>query len=208
LNSFETAGNNTLDLAAIRDRKGTGDVRFLKMEFLNDGGSEGRAIHSGGPLHIRFHYECYRDVPNLHFGIRIHSNFGALVSEIHTWTTNQAIDFAPKGKGTIDLEVDFLNLLPGTYHVEVLVASMDEYHDRLENVAKIDVESSDYYGTGRGIEPRFGLVFFPFRWKVPAGVLSGPEEKSAESTAVLQSGPDSRDECSNGAGRITTLPCR
>jgi lipopolysaccharide transport system ATP-binding protein len=178
LNSFETADKNTLDLAAVRERKGTGDVRFLKMQFLNAAGGEKRAIHSGGPLCIRFHYECYRDIPNLHFGLRIFSNLGTLMSEIHTWTTDQAIDLARKGQGTIDLDIDFLNLLPGTYYAEVLVASMNEYHDRLENVAKIDVEPSDYYGTGRGIEARFGLVFFPFRWKLRENGQSDPLDMS------------------------------
>jgi predicted DNA-binding antitoxin AbrB/MazE fold protein len=62
--------------------------------------------------------------------------------------------------------------MPGTYYPEVLVASMNEYHDRLENVAKIDVEPSDYYGTGRGIEARFGLVFFPVPSYLGTGRLS------------------------------------
>jgi hypothetical protein len=44
-------------------------------------------------------------------------------------------------------------------------ASFGEWHDLLENVVKLDIEPSDYYGTGRGIEPRFGMVFFAFRWK-------------------------------------------
>jgi lipopolysaccharide transport system ATP-binding protein len=194
LNSFETANKNTLDLAAVRERKGTGYVRFLKMEFLNAGGGEERAIHSGGSLRIRFHYECYRDIPNLHFGLRIFSNLGVLMSEIHTWSTNQAIELARMGKGTIDLEIDFLNLMPGTYYAEVLVASMNEYHDRLENVAKIDVEPSDYYGTGRGIEARFGLVFFPFRWKVPENGQSDPVDTSAGPTASTLLQRDSVDQ--------------
>jgi hypothetical protein len=48
---------------------------------------------------------------------------------------------------------------------------MYEIHDSLENVVKIDVELSDYYGTGRGVEERFGLVFFPFRSKLPEHAL-------------------------------------
>jgi lipopolysaccharide transport system ATP-binding protein len=197
LNSFERADGNTLDLAAIRERQGTGDVRFLKMEFLN-GGDE-RAIHSGGPVRIRFHYECYRDIPNLHFGLRIFSNLGVLVSELHTWSTNQVLDLARKGKGTVDLEIDFLNLMPGTYYAEVFTATWDEYQDRLENAVKIDVEPSDYYGTGRGIEARFGLVFFPFRWKQPAIILSDAEDKSAapatSTHAAERNGRNGRSNC-------------
>jgi lipopolysaccharide transport system ATP-binding protein len=179
LNSFETSDKQTLDLAAVRERKGTGHVRFLKMEFLNEDGGAERVVHSGGAMRIRFHYECQRDIPNLHFGLRLYSNLGILVSEIHTYSTNQAIDLARKGKGCIDLEIDFLNLMPGSYYATVLVASMNEYHDWLENVARIEVEPSDYYGTGRGVEARFGLVFFPFRWKAAGKPVAGPVETSA-----------------------------
>jgi lipopolysaccharide transport system ATP-binding protein len=208
LNSFESADKSTLDLAAVRERQGTGNVRFLDMEFLNAASGEERAIHSGGPLYIRFHYECYRDIPNLHFGLRIFSNLGVLLSEMHTWSTNQSIDLAPKGKGFIDLEIDFLNLMPGTYYAEVFVASMNEYHDRLENVVKIHVEPSDYYGTGRGIEARFGLVFFPFRWKQPASLPSGLGEKSTEPPASAhQTGFGSRSPGSNGT-RHTSVSSR
>src|SRR5262249_13221717 len=98
LNSFEAADHGTVDLGGVRGRRGTGAVRFLKMEFLNgDGNGDGRSpIHSGGGLRVRFHYECQRDIPNLHFGLRIYSNLGVLISDVHTWSTNQAVARAPK----------------------------------------------------------------------------------------------------------------
>jgi lipopolysaccharide transport system ATP-binding protein len=165
LNSFGAADNQTLDLSTIRERRGTGEARFLSMETLSADGGERHAVRSGGPLRVRFMYECQRDIPNLHFGLRLFSNLGVLVSDIITWSTAQAVPLAPKGIGSIELEIDTLNLMPGTYYAGVWVSSYHEYHDVLDNVTRIDVEPSDYYGTGRGIEARFGLVFFPFRWK-------------------------------------------
>jgi lipopolysaccharide transport system ATP-binding protein len=76
LNSFDTVADKTFHLAAVRQRGGTGDVRLLKMEFLNENDGEERVIRSGGALRIRLHYECHRDVPNLYFGLRIFSNLG------------------------------------------------------------------------------------------------------------------------------------
>src|SRR5207244_2528076 len=64
----------------------------------------------------------------------------------------------PSLNSRIDLEIDFLNLMPGTYYAGIDAATMHEYQDSLDNVVKIDVEPSDYYGTGRGIEGRLGLV--------------------------------------------------
>jgi len=71
---------------------------------------------------------------------------------------------ARKGRGSIELEMDFLNLMPGSYYIGIGVASYNEGHDDLDNIARLDVEPSDYYGTGRGVEARFGMIFLPFRW--------------------------------------------
>jgi lipopolysaccharide transport system ATP-binding protein len=164
LNSFGAADDRTIDLLAVRERTGTGAVRFLKMEFLGQDGAECRVVHSGDPLRVRFHYECQRDIPTLHFGLRIYTSLGVLISDIHTWSVNQAVSLAPQGKGRIELSVASLNLMPGNYYLSVWASSLDEWHDVIENVATLEVEPSDYYGTGRGIEARFGLIFFPFRW--------------------------------------------
>jgi lipopolysaccharide transport system ATP-binding protein len=218
LNSFGAAEEQTLDLSAIRERRGTGAVRLLKMEFVSDEGAERCVVQSGGPLHVRLHYECYRDIPNLHFGLRIYSNLGVLISDIHTWTTGQEIPLAPKGVGTIDLEIDSLNLMPSTYWLGVWVSSFHEWHDVLDNVAQINVEPSDFYGTGRGLESRFGLVFFPFRWtassdgaaaipgrgdespdmEAPRREIAPSCQETGESNAVMACARPSTPEASNG----------
>ncbi len=166
LNSFGAADRQTLDLTNVRERRGTGAVRFQQMEFLDADGLEKPVVHSGDPLTVRLHYECQREIPNLHFGIRIYSNLGVLLSDIHTWSTGQAVPVAAKGKGSIDVDINFLNIMPGSFYIGVWASSYDEWHDVLDNVAQLEVEPSDYYGTGRGIESRFGLMFFPFQWTV------------------------------------------
>lgn len=168
LNSFGACEGQSLDLTAIPERKGTGAVRLLKMEFLDVHGSPLRVVHSGDALRIRFHYECQRDIPDLHFGLRVYSNLGVLLTDAHTWATGQAIPLARRGTGSIDVQIDFLNLMPGSYFLGAWVSSFHEWHDLIDSAAKLEVEPSDYYGTGRGIESRFGLIFLPCRWIVSA----------------------------------------
>lgn len=165
LGSFGAAEGESLDLSGKSERRGTGAVRLRRMEFVDAAGNQQGVFHSGDALRVRIHYECLRDIPKLHFGLRIHSNLGVLISDVHTWSTNQAVPLARKGPGSIELEINFLNLMPGSYYLSVWAASFEEYHDVLDHVAKIDLEASDYYGTGRGVESRFGLIFLPFRWK-------------------------------------------
>jgi lipopolysaccharide transport system ATP-binding protein len=176
LKSFGAAETQqTLDLSAIKERWGTGAVRFLKMEFLNADDDGRHVVHSGDALRVRFHYECQRDIPNLHFGLRIFSNLGVLITDAHTLATGQAIPLAPKGRGSIDLEIDFLNLMPGTYFLGIWANSCHNYDDVLDNVAKLEVEPTDYYGTGRGVESRFGIIFLPCRWVIPGDSNSGTQ---------------------------------
>jgi lipopolysaccharide transport system ATP-binding protein len=179
LDSFGASERHTLDLSSIQNRHGTGAARLLRMEFLS--ADDGHHVaHSGGPLAVRLHYECQRNLPNLIFGVRIYSNLGVMITEANSWSTGQEIPMAPRGRGCVDLEIDFLNLMPGSYYVGVWVANIHEWHDRLDNVTKLVVEPSDYYSTGRGIESRFGLIFLPFRWK-------HREETSATHDEVLSS---------------------
>jgi lipopolysaccharide transport system ATP-binding protein len=191
MNSFGAAEDHSLNLRAT-PRRGTGAVQLVKMEFLNKDGGRFQAVHSGDALRVRFHYECQRDIPNLYFGLRIFSNLGTLLSDVHSWSTDQPVELAPKGKGAIELEIDFLNLMPGTYYLGAWVASdFGIFHDELNNVAKLEVEASNYYGTGRGIEARFGLMFFPFRWVANGEAAVGPEygrpEGASENETVRQS---------------------
>lgn len=180
MNSFGASDDQILDLSAVTERKGTGAVRFLRMEFLDEGGGGQPVVTSGGPLRIRFQYECMREMRDLHFGLRIYSNLGVLLSDIHTWSTAQAVPMASKGHGSIDLEVASLNLMPGSYYLSAWVSSFNEWHDVVDNVARLDIEPSDFYGTGRGVESRFGLVFFPFCWKSLAAKTCNSELESVE----------------------------
>jgi lipopolysaccharide transport system ATP-binding protein len=164
MRSYGASDQQTLDLTDVRERRGTGVVRFSRMEMLGRDGQESGTVHSGDALTVRLHYRCERDVPSLHFGVRVFSNLGVLLTEANTWATAQQVDLAVQGDACIDLEIDFLNLMPGTYYIGVWVSSFNEWHDVLDKVCKLEIEPSDYYGTGRGIEPRFGILFLPYRW--------------------------------------------
>jgi lipopolysaccharide transport system ATP-binding protein len=163
LRSFGTVDGHVLDLRAIKQRRGTEAARFTKMEFLNEK-DEGRpVIHSGDRLRVRLHYECQKNLSNLYFGFRIMSNFGALITDANSWTTSQPVQWAPQGPGSIDLDIDFLNLMPGLYHIGVWLKGSGGAHDELDNAAKLEIEASDFYGTGR-LDAKFGMIFLPYRW--------------------------------------------
>lgn len=183
LQGFGASESQTIDLDEVPGRQGTGNVRFRRIEILHRDGSEAKVVSSGDALTIRMHYHCKRDIPNLHFGVRIFSNLGTLITDAHTWATGQHLPLAREGYGCIDFEVDFLNLMPGSYNLGIWVSSMDEWHDVLDNVTRLEIEPADYYGTGRGLESRFGLIFLPCRFTSRADLAGDDELGTTNATA-------------------------
>jgi hypothetical protein len=55
--------------------------------------------------------------------------------------------------------------MPGRHTVTLWIAGIGPiWYDLLEHCASFDVEASNYYKSGRGIESRFGLMFLPGYW--------------------------------------------
>ncbi len=166
LSTFAVAQQSGYDLAGITSRGGNGAIRFTGIEFLDADGRPTNLIRSGMPLFVRLHYNAHEDVYNPHFGFKIFSQMGTLVTTISTWGTRLEIPHLPPGPGQIDLEIDFLNLMPDRYYVTLTLQSIGPVrYDILDHCVAIDVEASDVYNTGRGLGSRWGVVFMPGRWK-------------------------------------------
>jgi lipopolysaccharide transport system ATP-binding protein len=187
LSSMGTSDKTGLDLTTIKQRKGTGAARLTRLQILDINGEPRRVIHSGDSVTFRLHYECKRPVPNLLFGVRIYSSLGTLITETNTYSTGLEMEASPR-RGYVDVDIDFLNLMPSSYHISIWTATVFEWHDLLDNVTALEVEASDYYGTGRGIESRFGLMFLPCRWKRGEGEepFDGSNVADLEQRPVLQ----------------------
>jgi hypothetical protein len=84
------------------------------------------------------------------------------MSNMNTWSVDQAVPLAPKGRGSIDLEIDFLNPMLGTYYAVVEVASMYEIHARAKASSRLmwSRQTTMHCPGGRGAF-RFG-VFLNF----------------------------------------------
>jgi homopolymeric O-antigen transport system ATP-binding protein len=156
----------TADLIAVRSRRGNGEARFTKLEFLNADGEPLRVVRSGDPVVLRLHYQARKELIRPDFEIGIFTDLGTLLTKFSTWTDSQ-IPSIPPGEGYLDLRIGCLTLLPGRYSLSLwLKIQGPAFFDVLEHCLQFDVETSDFYGTGRGIARYFGLVFMPSRWNL------------------------------------------
>jgi hypothetical protein len=173
--SFATAESASSELTAVDGRRGAGEIRYSKVEFLNTEGTLQTVTRSGKGLLIRFHYRATEPIEHPAFGMRIYTELGTLVTETSTWLHGLDIPLVPAGDGYLDLEIGALNLMPGRYQISLALDSAVRNHlyDMLENAVRLDVEEAPVYNSSRRIDSRYGVMFLPQRWRLD-GIGSAP----------------------------------
>jgi lipopolysaccharide transport system ATP-binding protein len=171
------------DLSSIRTRRGNGDIRFIRIEFLTPGANPLKFVSSGDSLILRLHYHAVKQIMRPDFEIGIFTDLGTLITKFSTWIDYQIPSISP-GEGYIDLAIDCFTFLPGRYYLSLWLKTQGPiFYDVLEHCLQFEVEASDFYGSGKGIHHYFGIVFLPCKWWLNAVT---PESKPIEcSTAPL-----------------------
>lgn len=181
MRTFAQSSAGTVGLETIASRTGNGEGRFTHMEFLSEAHETTNHIRSGDKLTLRLHYRANKLLRDLVVGINIHNEYGTLIAASNNWATGDDIPIAEPGDGFADFEIDCLYLLPGRYYLSLWLGKWSNPLDVLKNCIAFDIEPSDYYGSGRGIDAGFGLMFFPSRWRSRT-----PQERALSVNARLE----------------------
>jgi lipopolysaccharide transport system ATP-binding protein len=171
--TFANARQGSADLTTIPDRAGNGLARFTGLEFLDAAGQPMSHIRSGDQLVIRLHVTAHKRIADFRLGVEVLTELGLRVTATNNRATGNEIPSVSPGDGYIDLEIDCLYLQPGRYYLSLWLGPWENLHDVLQNCVVMDVEPSDYYKSGQGIDPKFGLTFLPCRWKTETARMPG-----------------------------------
>ena len=87
------------DLSGSQSRRGNGDVRFTKIEFLSPDAIPLQFVRSGDALILRLHYHAVKHITRPDFEIGIYTDFGTLITKFSTWIDYQ-ISLDMSGRGT------------------------------------------------------------------------------------------------------------
>lgn len=166
--TFADAALTASDLSSIEARHGNGDVRYTGIELLTVARQPKTVIRSGDSLVVRFRYRAEKSVPHPSFGFRLYSEMGTLITETSTWHHGIDIPDVPEGEGHVELEIDSLNLVPGTYYFSLWLTGISQIvFDGIEYCLKLEVEGSpNIYQSSRVIDSRYGIVYFPQKWEL------------------------------------------
>jgi lipopolysaccharide transport system ATP-binding protein len=142
-------------------RRGSGEIQITEVQlFTGDGLSPVKRFRTGDSIRIRMSYRASKPIPKPVIGITIEALGGATVTAPCTRDVGM-IPEALSGEGAIEVHLDDVSLLPGTYDVHTSITDFNRSHiyDNLHLAFRFDVMSGKPYESG-------GLVTVRPQWTI------------------------------------------
>ena len=143
-------------------RWGSGEARIERLELLGPDGQPTTSVRTGDSVTVRLHYSTREPVEKPVFGMAVHSVEGVELTGPNTRDAGMVPDRID-GSGSVELSIDSLLLLPGTYDLSgsVYDYSCQHPYDHRHRALRFDVEIG---------EPReeHGFLSLGGRWRVDA----------------------------------------
>ena len=150
--------NRTGDLSS---RRGSGEIKVTGVEIFAHGSAiPAKRFRTGESVRFRLHYEAAKGVPKPVFGFEIEALGGATVTAPCTRDVGLLPDRVD-GVGYLDVTMENVALLPGTYDLHTSVTDFNRQHeyDRLHVAVRFDVMTGKPYETGGVVTLRPSWTF-------------------------------------------------
>ena len=163
LNSF--SGNshcvtNVFDLAATPERQSAALKKLEVFADANQPVSEGLQI--GSSLQARVHFELPYTTSNFNLEIGFNNAYGQRAFTAATQFAPAWVCGPRAGRQVLICNIPSLTLTPGEYSLSVWLQIENEEADLVNDIARIRIIESDYYGTGK--VPWNGVFVLKHRW--------------------------------------------
>ena len=131
-------------------RRGSGEIQITNVElFASEPDRPVKRFRTGENIRIRLHYAAEKAVPKPVFSFEIEHLGGATVTAPCTRDVGLLPD-RMEGRGHIDIEMEDVSLLAGTYDLHTAITDFNRQHeyDRLHVALRFDVMTGRPYETG------------------------------------------------------------
>jgi lipopolysaccharide transport system ATP-binding protein len=147
----ESATQPQVSLLSRNDRKGTGDVCFISVILQNDKGETITLVQSGQNVILKFFYKkkINKHIKNLHFSVGIDNQLGERITLLSNEVTQDIFQDIPSNISCIEIYIKKLPLVPGRYGLTIYCTANDLVSDWIQNAAFFDVESGNFFGSGK-----------------------------------------------------------
>ena len=157
----------TKPIETRQDRIGGNTFRFKRVQFLNpETMAPWRTLVSGQRVIVRIEYECSssQTLEDVGIGIAFHT-----ANNIHLFACrNRAVGVTLKvhpGEGYTDCIIPKWPLKAGRYSYHLYADRRDTPLDYVTDAGSLDIEASDYYGTGYLPAPGQPGVLIDYAWE-------------------------------------------
>jgi lipopolysaccharide transport system ATP-binding protein len=154
--STQTLGS--ISLTQRRDRKGSGDLRFLAARAIEGENGAGSYWVSGEPgrLFVEFENKAKKDLRNVRFSVGLDDSGGQRILLLDSEVTGGFPELFSAEISRFEILLDDVPLMPGSYALTLFAAVGGEIADWIRNAGNIRVEPGDFFRTGRLIPPGQG----------------------------------------------------
>ena len=134
--------DNKIKITHLGDHFGNGDVIFTDCKLLDEKHIDRRSFHTGQKIKLQVKYLCQVDPDDLqvNVGFEIASINGTYIYGTNTSREGKK-NLKLNKKGTIEIELDNLNLLPGDYSIGIAIADLEEKasYDHYRSIAQFKI---------------------------------------------------------------------
>ena len=161
---------NRGDLSSRSDRSGDGVIYLESLRFYDVAGTQVESIGSGQPLTIAIGYRS--KIKNLSpadlvLDMRFNDVMGHPVTTFSTrFSALKAPDPLPCA-GSLKCKIPTLALAEETYSIDLWVSYRSATADFIARAADLNVNASDYFGTGYApVKRKHGAALFNHHWEI------------------------------------------
>jgi lipopolysaccharide transport system ATP-binding protein len=164
------ASHSLTDLDQRTDRKGSGALHLMAIEYRGAAGEPLKLVQSGQDLQVALRYRARADnIRNISVDFSVLDANGQALFMCSSDFMKQPISSIPR-EGYLVCSIPHLGLMPGQHSLNVRCRVNGEIADRVQEAAELVVEAGDFFGVGR--LPRTGKhgVLMEHSWRVePVG---------------------------------------
>jgi lipopolysaccharide transport system ATP-binding protein len=166
---LKTATNfSKISLADRKDRQGDGKVRFTSVQFENEKGTV-HSFYSGQKAKIILFFEnnTNQNLKNFNIALGIDNQMGERITHLSTEIRGTNLDNVNYDVNYVTIELDKLPFTAGRYSFTIFSTVNGVIADWIQNAGFFEVESGDFYGTGKIPETTHGSFLMDYQFQVP-----------------------------------------
>lgn len=161
-------GNEVIHIADdFRNRSRNEGIQVESIVVTSSSGDAITSVHTGDALKFSIGFRSVRRIASAAFVVSCRTDMGVEVFRLTTSEIPSAEPLVLGGAGEVELGIDALPLLGGTYYFDIGVARarMGMVY-MLDRVIRVDVTPTDVYGSGLALGRGHGLVSVSHRWRL------------------------------------------